>query len=171
METSIPATEQREDNMVPSDLNDELNEAGQTAQIKAPPRDLNSTHSSYENWLRSMFAEPSKRRKRDMSVAFQNLNVYGFGTTADYQKTFSNYPIACFDFIRQFLGGRQNLRIDILHEFEGLVKNGEMLMVLGKPGSGCSTLLKTLAGQTHGIYVDPKSEINYQGQLWIYTPR
>lgn len=29
--------------------------------------------------------------------------------------------------------------------------------------SGCSTLLKTIAGETHGIYVDPTSEINYQG--------
>ena len=36
-------------------------------------------------------------------------------------------------------------------------------MVLGRPGSGCSTLLKTIAGETHGFYIDEKSEINYQG--------
>ncbi|KAF9461129.1 hypothetical protein BDZ94DRAFT_1373768 [Collybia nuda] len=29
--------------------------------------------------------------------------------------------------------------------FEGVVRPGEMLLVLGRPGSGCSTLLKTLA--------------------------
>ncbi len=29
--------------------------------------------------------------------------------------------------------------------------------------SGCSTLLKTIAGETHGIYIDKESEINYQG--------
>lgn len=32
--------------------------------------------------------------------------------------------------------------------------------------SGCSTLLKTIAGETHGIYIDKGSEINYQGQCW-----
>ena len=36
-------------------------------------------------------------------------------------------------------------------------------MVLGRPGSGCSTLLKTIAGETHGFFIDQKSEINYQG--------
>lgn len=30
-------------------------------------------------------------------------------------------------------------------------------------GSGCSTLLKTIAGETHGIYIEQGSEINYQG--------
>ena len=38
-----------------------------------------------------------------------------------------------------------------------------MLVVLGRPGSGCSTLLKTISGETHGFYIDEKSEINYQG--------
>ncbi|ERF73323.1 hypothetical protein EPUS_03156 [Endocarpon pusillum Z07020] len=38
-----------------------------------------------------------------------------------------------------------------------------MLVVLGRPGSGCSTFLKITSGETHGFNVDPKSEINYQG--------
>jgi hypothetical protein len=29
--------------------------------------------------------------------------------------------------------------------------------------SGCSTLLKTIAGETHGFYVDHGSVLNYQG--------
>jgi len=29
--------------------------------------------------------------------------------------------------------------------------------------SGCSTLLKTIAGEDDGFFVDEKSEINYQG--------
>lgn len=29
--------------------------------------------------------------------------------------------------------------------------------------SGCSTFLKTIAGETHGFYIDEKSQINYQG--------
>jgi ATP-binding cassette subfamily G (WHITE) protein 2 (PDR) len=29
--------------------------------------------------------------------------------------------------------------------------------------SGCSTLLKTIAGETHGFQVSPESHLNYQG--------
>lgn len=36
----------------------------------------------------------------------------------------------------------------ILKDFSGIVKPGEMMLVIGRPGSGCTTFLKTLAGQT-----------------------
>lgn len=39
----------------------------------------------------------------------------------------------------------------ILHGIHGLLSPGEMLLVLGAPGSGCTTLLKTIAGQTEGF--------------------
>ncbi|KAH9205011.1 hypothetical protein DL95DRAFT_318385, partial [Leptodontidium sp. 2 PMI_412] len=52
--------------------------------------------------------------------------------------------------------------IEILRNFEGLVRSGEMLVVLWPPGSGCSTLLKTISSETHGIYVAEDSELNYQ---------
>lgn len=61
------------------------------------------------------------------------------------------------------LARRRKLRIDILRDFEGIVRSGEMLMVLGRPGSGCTTFLKTVAGQTHGFFLDTKSVINYEG--------
>lgn len=38
----------------------------------------------------------------------------------------------------------------ILHESHGCVKPGEMLLVLGRPGSGCTTLLKMLANKRQG---------------------
>lgn len=43
---------------------------------------------------------------------------------------------------------------DILFDLEGTVKPGEMLLVLGIPGSGCTSLLKTLSNQHaefHGV--------------------
>ncbi|TXC04134.1 hypothetical protein FocTR4_00000325 [Fusarium oxysporum f. sp. cubense] len=77
---------------------------------------------------------------RMSGIAFRNLSVHGFGTPTDFQKT----------------------RIDILRGLEGLVEAGEMLMVPGPPGSGCSTLLKTISGDTHGLYVDNDSTMNYR---------
>ena len=59
--------------------------------------------------------------------------------------------------------GKKPRQINILHSFDGLVKAGEMCVVLGPPGSGCSTFLKTITGETHGFFVDEDSSINYQG--------
>lgn len=99
---------------------------------------------------------------RTAGVAFQKLNVFGFGQATDYQKDVANIWIGAAEFLKGVMGRRAR-RIDILRDFDGVVKKGEMLVVLGPPGSGCSTLLKTLSGETNGIYVDDKSYFNYQG--------
>ena len=126
--------------------------------------DPHSPNFSYEEWITNVHQDPARRRKNAIGIAYQNLHVYGFGTTTDYQKTFSNYPFLCFSLLDKLFGRQRKSRIDILQDFEGLVKSGEMLMVLGKPGSGCTTFLKALAGQTHGFFVDEKSKVNYQGE-------
>ncbi len=77
-------------------------------------------------------------------------------------RTFGNYPLELVSIFNK-LTGRGKRKIQILRDFEGLVHSGEMLVVLGRPGSGCSTLLKTISGETHGFYIDEKSNINYQG--------
>ncbi len=78
------------------------------------------------------------------------------------RRTFGNYPLELGSIFNK-LTGRGKIKIQILRDFEGLVHSGEMLVVLGRPGSGCSTLLKTISGETHGFYIDEKSDINYQG--------
>lgn len=112
----------------------------------------------------SEYRQPVETMKQDRSVAYRNLNVYGFGTATDYQKTFANFPLAYLSHLRGLFGHVRKSRIDILRNFEGLVSGGEMLLVLGRPGSGCTTFLKTIAGYTHGLYVDKSSEINYHGK-------
>lgn len=44
----------------------------------------------------------------------------------------------------------QGQQIDILKNFRGVVKPGEMCLVLGRPGSGCTTALKVLGNQRFG---------------------
>lgn len=36
---------------------------------------------------------------------------------------------------------------DLIHDFSGVVRDGEMLLVLGRPGSGCSTFLKAVTNK------------------------
>ncbi|KAI0890676.1 BcatrD protein [Annulohypoxylon maeteangense] len=98
-----------------------------------------------------------------MSVAFRNLSVHAFGRQTDYQRTVSNFFNAWLAICVNWITGQRKLRVDILHDFDGFVSSGEMLLVLGNPGSGCTTLLKSLAGQTYDLCVDSQSLLNYQG--------
>ncbi|KAH8819211.1 ABC-2 type transporter-domain-containing protein [Xylogone sp. PMI_703] len=99
---------------------------------------------------------------RTAGIAFSNLNVHGFGTATDFQKSVGNVFFETVGLARKIMGVGQR-KIDILQNLDGLVESGEMLVVLGPPGSGCSTFLKTISGETHGFYIDPASSLNYQG--------
>lgn len=103
----------------------------------------------------------------EMGLSFRNVGVYGFGSQIDYQKTFANYPLMYLSRLMQCIRRIQKTRINILHEIEGFVETGQLLVVLGRPGSGCSTLLKTLAGETYGFHIDCNSQLNYQGKFSI----
>lgn len=43
--------------------------------------------------------------------------------------------------------GAAGVKRDLIHDFTGVVRDGEMLLVLGRPGSGCSTFLKAVANK------------------------
>ncbi|EXJ71555.1 uncharacterized protein A1O5_05363 [Cladophialophora psammophila CBS 110553] len=73
------------------------------------------------------------------------------------KKTFGNYPLAVLSFLKKPVVGKMHkTRIQILRDIEGLVKSREMLLV------GCSTLLKTISGETDGLIVGSDSHLNYQ---------
>ncbi|KAG4442873.1 hypothetical protein IFR05_001669 [Cadophora sp. M221] len=129
--------------------------------------DPNSEDFQPRAWAESLIhlksRDPEKHPERTAGISFRNLNVHGFGNLTDYQKSVGNVWLEFGGLIRKLTRTDNPTKIDILHDFDGLVKSGEMLVVLGPPGSGCSTLLKTIAGETHGIYVAEGSELNYQG--------
>ena len=128
--------------------------------------DPSSENFKARAWAKSMLKLQSQQEERfqgrSAGVAFRNLSAYGFGAATDYQKSVGNVFFEVVGFARKLMGSGQR-RIDILRNFDGLVKPGEMLVVLGPPGSGCSTFLKTLAGETNGFVVDKDSYMNYRG--------
>lgn len=126
----------------------------------------NSPKFNVRNWMKNLLAirsrDPDLYPNRTAGVSFRNLSVHGFGSPTDYQKDVLNSLMEIGTMIRRLLGSKLQ-KIQILREFDGLVKSGEMLVVLGKPGSGCSTLLKTIAGEMSGISMSEESVMNYQG--------
>lgn len=58
-----------------------------------------------------------------------------------------------------------HLEISLTHvdpEFNGYARPGEMVLVLGRPGSGCTTFLKTIANQRAG-FLGVDGEVRYGG--------
>ncbi|GAA5871103.1 hypothetical protein JCM8547_005358, partial [Rhodosporidiobolus lusitaniae] len=51
---------------------------------------------------------------------------------------------------------------NLLHEFDGCLKPGEMCLVLGRPGSGCTTFLKTITNSRHG-FLAVNGDVEYGG--------
>lgn len=135
------------------------------------PLNPNSPNFSGREWAKAVVAmvQQDGAAFRSAGVCFQNLNVFGYGGGSDYQSDVANVWLSAATDISRILGGKRQ-RIDILRNFDGVVHKGEMLVVLGPPGSGCSTLLKTIAGETNGIYVDDGSYFNYQGKFETNSP-
>lgn len=129
--------------------------------------DPNSDNFKPRAWAEALIhlksRDPEKFPKRTAGIAFRNLSVHGFGNLTDYQKSVGNIWLELAGLVRKLTRTRTSRKIEILSKLDGLVKSGEMLVVLGPPGSGCSTLLKTIASETHGIYVAEGSQLNYQG--------
>jgi ATP-binding cassette subfamily G (WHITE) protein 2 (PDR) len=93
-----------------------------------------------------------------VGIAYKNLNIYGKGEALQLQATVGNSFM-----IQNMFKGSKKQHKHILRNFDGIVKSGELLIVLGRPGSGCSTLLKTMCGELHGLEMDEKSIVHYNG--------
>lgn len=98
----------------------------------------------------------------NIGVSYKNLRAYGNATDADYQSTFLNTISKYVSlFVREKILKHSSPTFDILKPMDGLLKPGETTVVLGRPGAGCSTFLKTIACQTYGFHIDKDSILKY----------
>ncbi|KAG7286404.1 ZEB2-regulated ABC transporter 1 [Staphylotrichum longicolle] len=134
------------------------------SEDEASPLNPNGPNFNARAWAKAVvnMVSGEGHQFRTSGVAYQHLNVHGFGSPTDYQKDVVNIWLEAVGLVRK-LTGHGKRRIDILRDFDGVVHKGEMLVVLGPPGSGCTTFLKTIAGDYNGIFMDDNSYFNYQG--------
>jgi len=99
-----------------------------------------------------------------LGVVWQDLTVSGIGGVKNFVSTFPDAVIGFFNIfstIWSLLGmDKKGKEIDILKGFKGVMKPGEMCLVLGRPGSGCTTFLKVIANQRFG-YTKVDGEVMY----------
>lgn len=94
---------------------------------------------------------------------FTNVSVYAALDPNAFWPTFGNAPLRVLKSLMKPFTKSSIEEVQILRHVEGFIDNGELLAVLGRPGSGCTTLLKTLAGETTGFRLAQDSEFLYQG--------
>ncbi|KAM5341482.1 hypothetical protein ACJ41O_014513 [Fusarium nematophilum] len=99
---------------------------------------------------------------KSAGVAFKDLSVFGTGAALQLQQTLGDVFQAPLRLGEHLRSGKKEPK-KILHRFDGLLRGGETLIVLGRPGSGCSTLLKTMTGELEGLSLGKTSRIHYNG--------
>lgn len=130
-----------------------------------PSLDPQSGKFNLQKWLKAAFNDLNRDGSsgHTSDVVFKQLNVYGSGAALQFQDTVTSTLTAPFR-LPQIIRESHSPQRRILKDFNGILKSGELLLVLGRPGAGCSTLLKSMTGELHGLSMDKESVIHYNGK-------
>jgi ABC-type multidrug transport system ATPase subunit len=113
---------------------------------------------------------------RELGVTWDKLTVRAIGADAAIQEN----ALSQFNIPKKIQESRHKPPLKtILNNSHGCVKPGEMLLVLGRPGSGCTTLLSILAnsrrayasveGKVHYGSMEADEAKRYRGQIVMNT--
>ncbi|KAJ5372042.1 hypothetical protein N7517_004048 [Penicillium concentricum] len=97
--------------------------------------------------VNDFLARPTSTSGKGGDVIFKDLSVIGAGV--GYQLV-NNVPEACVQLLKlanpaTWWSRKPTPSRILLHKLTGSIREGEMMVVVGRPGSGCTTLLKALA--------------------------
>ncbi|KAL1897389.1 hypothetical protein Sste5346_004125 [Sporothrix stenoceras] len=143
---------------------------GRTGQQLDDPRlDPENKEFDHYRWAQTVLqaVNQSGIEIQEQGVTFSDLCVSGSGASVQYQQTVVTSLLTPIRMLVGLFPGRgrveKNTRTKILRNFDGILECGELLLVLGRPGSGCSTFLKTLCGHLGGLTLEPCSRIQFRG--------
>lgn len=130
--------------------------------MESPEFDPNHPSFNFFLWLRKFIQllEQKDIKRRRSGFTFKNLSVSGKGSALVLQQTVGSIFMQPFRLREMFSHPPEKL---ILRNFNGHVNSGELLIVLGRPGSGCSTFLKTICGELQGLQLSKDSSVTYSG--------
>lgn len=134
-----------------------------------PRLDPNSDQFSSLFWVKNIQklydSDPDYYKPSTLGFCYKDLRAYGQAADADYQANFANAGYKKLLQIMQSLRPAYQKKhvFDILKPMDGIMHPGELTVVLGRPGAGCSTFLKTVAAQTYGFHIDENSVVSYDG--------
>ncbi|EDO19286.1 hypothetical protein Kpol_1036p28 [Vanderwaltozyma polyspora DSM 70294] len=125
---------------------------------------------------------------RKAGVILEDISAEGTDASALEGQTFGDILSLPYTIYKAIKTKRQSKMRKILQNINCLAEPGEMVLVLGRPGAGCSSFLKVTAGEIDqfaggvkgdvsydGIYQDEmmknyKSDVIYNGELDVHFP-
>ncbi|OBZ73442.1 Multidrug resistance protein CDR2 [Grifola frondosa] len=133
-----------------ADRSDRNNSPSATSDFTIIPTD---EPFDLEKTLRNIIKklDESEIKRRELGVVFKDLCVLGTRAPFAHQPTVGSManPLNAFKLLWRM---RRPHTRNLLSGFEGVLRPGEMLLVLGRPGAGCSTLLRIIANQREGFH-------------------
>ncbi|KAG1495472.1 hypothetical protein G6F46_007714 [Rhizopus delemar] len=101
------------------------------------------------------------KKRKHLGVFWEGLHVEGLGADAFSIPTVLSNIMSVLKFWKMFKKNQSSTKI-ILDNLTGCCRDGEMLLVLGRPGAGCSSFLKVIANM-RGSYTKIDGTISYGG--------
>ncbi|CAO1636562.1 unnamed protein product [Sympodiomycopsis kandeliae] len=139
-------------------LSRQLSRASALARKEGDPESQDDSQDfDLLTYLQHVDSEGSKAgiKRKNVHVVWKDVSVQGVASTNLHLRTFMDTLIMQFGYpfikIFQLFGAGKPPTRNLIQGFDGSLRAGEMCLVLGRPGSGCSTFLKTIANQRTGF--------------------
>ncbi|KAK4152100.1 ABC-2 type transporter [Chaetomidium leptoderma] len=122
-----------------------------------PPSSDSMTPSDTDNAKEGDRGLGGPDQPRRLGITWTDLTVKAVAADATVHENFASQ----YNIPEKVRDSRRKLPLKtILDGIHGCVKPGEMLLVLGRPGSGCTTLLSLLANRRRG-YTSVEGDVHY----------
>ncbi|KAF9907297.1 hypothetical protein EC991_011119 [Linnemannia zychae] len=115
-------------------------------------------------------AQAAGIKRGNLGVVWENLEVQGEGIGAQFAGTFADPFIGISNLVNPWFWAKKcfsraptqpkTITRTIIHPMNGFCRDGEMVLVLGRPGAGCSTLLRVLANDRKN-YKEVTGDVSY----------
>ncbi|KAI1139490.1 ABC-2 type transporter [Hypoxylon sp. FL0543] len=152
---------------------DEMFRALSRRRSTASGAESQEDHDEIDRLMSRMFGQARQQQSeeektRHAGVVFKNLTVKGAGLGASLQPTVGDLFLGLPRFLKNLVTkgpkaatAKPPVR-ELISNFNGCVRPGEILLVLGRPGSGCTTFLKTFCNQRAG-FENVSGDVTYGG--------
>ncbi|KAI9166308.1 ABC transporter patM [Paramyrothecium foliicola] len=121
------------------------------------------TSEATQSVVKQFLASNSSATSDRSAVVFDQLFVEGSGAGVQAAPTVWTTLRSWVNIANPRTYSRQKPSRTLLHGFSGTIQSGSMLLVIGKPGSGCTTFLKSLANM-HEEYKNVSGHLTYGGR-------
>lgn len=130
-------------------------------ELKIPNEESFDAKAIFASFVRD--ADEQGIHLRRSGVTLRNVSAEGVDSSAMEAATFGNILLLPYTIIKGIQAKKNAKMLKILSNVNAIAKPGDMVLVLGRPGAGCSSFLKVTAGEIDQFKGGVEGEINYDG--------